>query len=135
MTPTFDRIILALLDFFSRTRRIAALYVANFLFCTVVYMIAEHVSLLDALWWCTQTWFTVGYGDHIPGSLEGKLFTIYTIVSSHILIVLITANFVILLSRYRNKRHAHRYDFCDKHRQVLTESIECEDCNSPLSFF
>ncbi len=127
--------ILAFLDFVSQTRRIAALYLANFFFCTVVYMVAEHVSLLDALWWCTQTWFTVGYGDHIPSSLEGKLFTMYTIVSSHVLIVLITANFVILLSRYRNKRHAHQYDFCANHRKALAESVECPDCNSPLSFF
>ena len=134
-TPLFDRWVLALLDFVSSTRRIALLYVGNVLFCLIVYMLAEHVSFLEAMWWCTQTWFTVGYGDHIPFSLEGKVFTIYTIVSSHILIVLLTANFVVMLSRYRNKRHAHRYDFCPKHKKALTESIECEACNSPLSFF
>lgn len=135
MTPLFDRSVLAFLNFVSSTRRIAGLYVANFLFCTIVFMIEQGASLLDALWWCTQTWFTVGYGDHIPGSTAGKLFTMYTIVSSHVLIVLITANFVILLSRYRNKRHARQYDFCEKHRKVLAESIDCDDCNSPLSFF
>lgn len=59
----------------------------------------------------------------------------YTIVSSHVLIVLITANFVILLIRYRNKRHARQYDFCKKHRRVLMESIDCEACNSRYRSF
>lgn len=135
MTPTFDRWILSLLKFVSSTRRIAGLYIVNFLFCTLVYMLAEHVSGLDALWWCTQTWFTVGYGDHIPASVEGKIFTIYTIISSHILIILITANFVIKLSRFRNKRHAHNHDFCPKHRKALGETVSCPDCDSPLSFY
>lgn len=135
MSRAADHTIVSFLDFVSSTRRIAALYVFNFFFCTFVYMTAEHVSLLDALWWATQTWFTVGYGDHIPQSVLGKLFTMYTIISSHILIVLITANFVIKLSRYRNKRHAHRHNFCTKHRRILAQTVECEDCNSPLTFF
>ncbi len=135
MEPLFDRAVLALLDFVSSTRRIAALYVGNFIFCVLVFMVAVHRSFMDALWWCTQTWFTVGYGDHVPMSAEGKLFTIYTIISSHILIILITANFVIKLSRYRNKRHATTHDFCPKHRNVLAETVNCKDCNSPLSFF
>jgi uncharacterized membrane protein len=135
MSTLLDHIAIWLLDLVSSTRRVAGLYLTNFIFCTLVYMIAEHVSLFDAIWWCIVTWFTVGYGDNIPHTFEGKLFTMYAIVSSHALIVLITANFVIMLSRYRNKRHAHQYDFCRKHRKALSESVTCTDCNSPLSFF
>lgn len=50
MEPLFERLVLALLDFVSSTRRIAALYVANFFFCTIVFMIEQRVALIDALW-------------------------------------------------------------------------------------
>ncbi|MBP7857966.1 ion transporter, partial [Candidatus Saccharibacteria bacterium] len=55
----------------------------------------------DALWWCTVTWFTVGYGDLYPLTGYGRLFGMYVIISSHIFIVLLTANVVAKLSQYR----------------------------------
>ena len=132
MTSMIDKTLLALLQFVSSTRRVAGLYIANFIFCTLVFMAAERQNLFDSLWWCTVTWFTVGYGDFVPKSFEGRLFTMYAIISSHILIVLITANFVIKLSRFRDHRHAKKHLFCDIHRQHLVESFECKDCNIPL---
>lgn len=65
-------------------------------------MILEKASLGDALWWRTVTWFTVGYGDTVPLTGWGRVFGIYAIVSSHVLIVLVTANFVAKLSQYRS---------------------------------
>lgn len=59
----------------------------------------------------------------------------FTIVTSHFLIMLLTANFVIKLSRFRNKRHARDHQFCDRHRKALAESVECSRCDSPMTFF
>jgi uncharacterized membrane protein len=91
-----------LLRFASHTKLTATLYLLDFVICTFGYMLIEKASLGDALWWCTVTWFTVGYGDSVPLTGWGRVFGIYAIVSSHILIVLVTANFVAKLSQYRS---------------------------------
>jgi hypothetical protein len=44
-------------------------------------MLIEKASLGDALWWCTVTWFTVGYGDSVPLTGWGRVFGIYAIVN------------------------------------------------------
>lgn len=90
-----------LLRLASHTKLIFALYITNFLFCSVFFMFLEHRPLSDALWWCTVTWFTVGYGDLYPLTGYGRLFGMYVIMSSHIFIVLLTANVVAKLSQYR----------------------------------
>lgn len=64
-------------------------------------MVFENKPIGDALWWCTVTWFTVGYGDLYPLTGYGRLFGMYVIISSHIFIVLLTANVVAKLSQYR----------------------------------
>jgi hypothetical protein len=65
-------------------------------------MLLEKSTLGDALWWCTVTWFTVGYGDTIPLTGYGRLFGIFAIVSSHLLIILVTANFVAKLTQFKS---------------------------------
>ena len=87
--------------FTSHTKLTAGLYVADYILCVFIFMFLESKSLLDAIWWCTVTWFTVGYGDMYPLTTPGRVFAIYAIVSSHILIVLVTANFVAKLSQYK----------------------------------
>ena len=48
---------------------------------TVFYHIVEKLSLLDALYFCTVTLSTVGYGDITPHTTPGKLFTVFYIIS------------------------------------------------------
>lgn len=90
-----------LLRLASHTKLIFALYIFNFIACTLLFMLLEHKPIGDALWWCTVTWFTVGYGDLYPLTGFGRLFGMYVIISSHIFIVLLTANVVAKLSQYR----------------------------------
>ena len=85
----------------SHTKLIFALYIFNFIICTLLFMVFENKPIGDALWWCTVTWFTVGYGDLYPLTGYGRLFGMYVIISSHIFIVLLTANVVAKLSQYR----------------------------------
>ena len=85
----------------SHTKLIFALYILNFVACTLLFMVLEDKPIGDALWWCTVTWFTVGYGDLYPLTGYGRLFGMYVIISSHIFIVLLTANVVAKLSQYR----------------------------------
>lgn len=77
-------------------------YLANFSFCLVMFMIMEKISFLDSLWFCTVSWFTVGYGDMVPQTTDGKIFAIYAIISAHILVILVTANFVTKLAKARD---------------------------------
>lgn len=89
----------------SSWRVVALLYAANFVICTLGFMHIEQHGIINAVWWSTVTWFTVGYGDLLPLTDRGKLFTIYAIVSSHVLIILLTANFISRLSMVRNSRY------------------------------
>lgn len=52
----------------------------------VFYHHVEHLSWLDAFYFCTITLTTIGYGDIVPHTDAGKLFTIgYVIVGIGIL--------------------------------------------------
>ncbi|MBL8121810.1 two pore domain potassium channel family protein [Candidatus Saccharibacteria bacterium] len=101
-----SRTTLALLKFASHTKLTLSLYIADYIICTIGYMLLEKATLGDALWWCTVTWFTVGYGDTIPLTGYGRLFGIFAIVSSHLLIILVTANFVAKLTQYKSDLRA-----------------------------
>lgn len=97
-----SRTTLTLLKFASHTKLTASLYLLDYVLCTIGYMLLEKSTLGDALWWCTVTWFTVGYGDTIPLTGFGRLFGIFAIVSSHLLIILVTANFVAKLTQFKS---------------------------------
>ncbi|RSK29007.1 potassium channel protein [Bacillus sp. HMF5848] len=43
---------------------------------TIGYQLTEHLSMFDALWLTTITMMTVGYGDVIPTTEAGKIFTL-----------------------------------------------------------
>ncbi|MBK8973926.1 MAG: potassium channel family protein [Hahellaceae bacterium] len=47
----------------------------------------------DGIWWAWVTVTTVGYGDVVPSSLEGRLFGSFLILVGVCLLSLITANF------------------------------------------
>jgi voltage-gated potassium channel len=48
---------------------------------TVFYHYVEHLSWLDALYFCVITLATVGYGDITPHTALGKIFTIFYILA------------------------------------------------------
>lgn len=64
---------------------------------SVVYMLIERWSPVDAVYFCVVTLATVGYGDLHPTTDGGKLFTIFYIVSG----LGIIAAFITELARLR----------------------------------
>jgi voltage-gated potassium channel len=48
---------------------------------TVGYMVLEHLTATDALYLTTVTISTVGYGDVVPVTAGGKLFTVFLIMT------------------------------------------------------
>jgi hypothetical protein len=64
---------------------------------TVAYVLLEHWSVLDAVYFCVVTLATVGYGDLHPTTDAGKLFTILYILSG----LGIIAGFITELAKHR----------------------------------
>jgi len=64
---------------------------------TVAYVLIEHWSVLDAVYFCVVTLATVGYGDLHPTTDVGKLFTILYILSG----LGIIAGFITELAKHR----------------------------------
>jgi voltage-gated potassium channel len=64
---------------------------------TVVYMVLEHWSLLDSLYFCVVTLATVGFGDLHPTTDAAKLFTIFYILTG----IGILAGFASELTKFR----------------------------------
>jgi voltage-gated potassium channel Kch len=69
---------------FDRIRRnfriVAAFALAILLVGAVFYHHVEHLSWLNAFYFCTITLATVGYGDIVPHTGAGKVFTIFYVL-------------------------------------------------------
>lgn len=48
---------------------------------TIFYMLVEHWTLVDSLYFCVTTLTTVGFGSPAPTTDAGKLFTIFFVLS------------------------------------------------------
>jgi voltage-gated potassium channel len=67
---------------------VASLLVAG----TTFYTLVEGWSVVDAVYFCTMSLATVGYGDVVPETAEGKLFTVvYVLAGIGILVSFFTA--------------------------------------------
>ncbi len=70
-----------------------ALFLATMSTSSVLYMISEHTSLLNAIYWSIVTATTLGYGDFSPHSVFGKVLTSLLITFTvFVMIPTITAN-------------------------------------------
>lgn len=70
----------ALQDDFVRTRRqfriVTAVAILVIVAGMVFYHLVEKMNWVDALYFCTITLTTIGYGDITPHTTAGKLFTV-----------------------------------------------------------
>ena len=49
------------------------IYAITVLFGTVTFSFFENKSMWDALWWAVVTSTTVGFGDHFPVTIGGRI--------------------------------------------------------------
>lgn len=61
---------------------------------TWFYARFEHMPVIDALYFCVITLATVGYGDYVPTTPGGKIFTIFYILIG----IGMLSGFIILLA-------------------------------------
>ncbi len=61
-------------------RLVGAIAVGVLAIGTVFYHLVEGLSWLDSLYFCTITLTTIGYGDIVPHTAPGKLFTIFYVL-------------------------------------------------------
>lgn len=74
---------------------------------TIFYHIVEHLSWLDAIYFCVVTLATVGYGDIVPKTPLGKIFTVFYILIG-ISILAFFANSLIRRAYYRRMKKLHK---------------------------
>merc|ERR1712232_1174992 len=57
-----------------------------------VMILVEDVHWLDAIHWNFVTLGQVGYGDVVPASVGGMVFTIFYIIFGYVLLILLAVN-------------------------------------------
>lgn len=79
---------------------------------TVFYHIVEHLKILDAVYFSVITLTTIGYGDIVPKTDAGKIFTIlYVLVGIGLLAAV--ANYLLrhaLVQRWQKKHPGEDID-------------------------
>lgn len=74
---------------------------------TAFYAIVEGWSVVDAVYFCTMSLATVGYGDVVPDTAAAKLFTVvYVLVGIGILVSFFTALTAKTLALQAERRRA-----------------------------
>jgi len=88
---------------------VASLLIAG----TTFYTIVEGWSVVDAVYFCAMSLATVGYGDVVPDTDAGKIFTVvYVLAGIGILVSFFTAltsrTLELLAARRREREALHR---------------------------
>jgi voltage-gated potassium channel len=85
------------LRYYDKIVGVAVFFIA---FGTVFYHFVEHLKWLDSLYFTVVTLATIGYGDIVPKTDVGKLFTVFYI--------LIGITIFVALARVIVERFAYR---------------------------
>ncbi len=81
-----------------------AIFIALIIGGSFVFQFLEGSTYIDALYFCVITATTVGYGDIVPLTISGKIFTIIY----SFLVIGMAFYFFTLIGRYFFKKGMHR---------------------------
>lgn len=96
-----------------RLRYIIAIALAILLIGVVFYHKVENLSWLDSLYFCVITLTTIGYGDIVPRTDAGKLFTVfYVLIGISILGAIV--NYLLRRALVRRQQHVINRQKSDK---------------------
>eukprot|EP00468_Gymnochlora_sp_CCMP2014_P003480 CAMPEP_0167749550 /NCGR_PEP_ID=MMETSP0110_2-20121227/5470_1 /TAXON_ID=629695 /ORGANISM="Gymnochlora sp., Strain CCMP2014" /LENGTH=282 /DNA_ID=CAMNT_0007634717 /DNA_START=108 /DNA_END=956 /DNA_ORIENTATION=- len=85
------------------------IYVAgNVIIGMLIFQSIEKTSMADAFYWATITTLTVGYGDVVPKTEDGKIFAIFFMFSSLIIVTRAIGKFIQNRTARLEARRRHR---------------------------
>lgn len=70
-----------------RLAGIVSLLAVLYVVASGTYMVCDHHSLGDSLWWAFMTFTTVGYGDQYPTSFCGRLAGVLLVMAAVFVVV------------------------------------------------
>ena len=74
-----------------------ALTVGNAVACATAFGLIEGTIWFQSLYWTVVSGFTIGYGDVLPKTPEGKVLAMYVMISFWFLLLLVAAKIITLL--------------------------------------
>lgn len=112
------------------------------LFIAVVFMFLSGIlistfdsgikSPLTGIWWAWETFSTVGYGDVVPTTFEGKVVAIIIMVMSACLYSLLTANFsAFLIKKTKKEDEIKDNELLQLLKKLETKIEQLEKCLNP----
>lgn len=79
----------------------------------------------DALWWAAATITTVGYGDHVPVTPEGRAIAVFLMVGGITIFSILTANLAAFFNRpIANDSQPSTLDLIEEIRQLRKQVAE-----------
>jgi voltage-gated potassium channel len=93
----------------------------------------DFPTIGSGLWWAVQTVTTVGYGDKVPTSLEGRLVAAIVMVTALGFVSVLTASISALFVESTRRRRSRRDDATLEHIADRLDQIErrLEELSAP----
>lgn len=84
----------------------------------------DFPTIGSGLWWAVQTVTTVGYGDKVPASTEGRLVATVVMVTGLGFLSVVTASISALFVEATRRRRSRRDDASLEHIAARLDEIE-----------